>query len=87
MTRLENPKGFKTPYADATDFCSSASKAKLSAFFVAKSLCELFTRRLVTLEDAMSRSSDVDELKNLINSAGNMPGGATPGPRRRAEVD
>ena len=52
-----------------------------------QSLCDLFTRRLITLEDAMSRSSDADELKNLISSGANLPGGANPGARRRAEVD
>jgi twitching motility protein PilT len=38
-----------------------------------QSLCELFIRRLITLDDALARSSDPDELKTLISSA------ATPG--------
>mgnify|MGYP007115112021 CR=1 FL=1 len=39
--------------------------------------------------DAMARSADVDELKNLIASGGAlMPGGgSSPGQRRAKEVD
>jgi twitching motility protein PilT len=51
-----------------------------------QSLCELFLRRLITLEDAMNRSSDVDELKTIIASAGGGgggPGAAQPARRRR----
>src|SRR5262245_49268681 len=50
-----------------------------------QSLCDLFLRRLITLEDAMNRSSDVDELKTIIGSAGGGggPGGAQPARRRR----
>jgi twitching motility protein PilT len=52
-----------------------------------QSLCELFLRRLITLEDAMQRSADHDELKNLIASGGQLvPGSTTTGVRRRAEV-
>jgi len=54
-------------------------------------LCELFVKRLITLDDAMSRSSDIDELKTLINSAsttgGGGPGGSQPGTRRQARRD
>ncbi len=47
-----------------------------------QSLCDLFLRRLITLDDALARSSDVDELKTLIASAGSSPGGgAQPGRR------
>jgi twitching motility protein PilT len=53
-----------------------------------QSLCDLFLRRLITLEDAMTRSGDVDELKNLVASGGVLGGGGvTPGARRRAEID
>ena len=45
-----------------------------------QSLCDLFLRRLITMEDAMARSSDVDELKNLIASGGSLlPGSSTSG--------
>ncbi|MEZ4404036.1 MAG: type IV pilus twitching motility protein PilT [Kofleriaceae bacterium] len=51
-----------------------------------QSLCDLFLRRLVTLEDAMARSSDHDELKNLIASGGSlMPGSAGTSQRRGKE--
>ena len=54
-----------------------------------QSLCDLFLRRLITLEDAMSRSGDVDELKNLIARGGSLlpGGGSSPGQRRAREVD
>ena len=35
-----------------------------------QALCELFLRRLITLEDAMSRSGDAEELKNMIATGG-----------------
>jgi hypothetical protein len=49
-----------------------------------QSLCDLFLRRLITLEDAMARSADVDELKNLIASGGALDAraAASPGQRR-----
>ena len=49
-----------------------------------QSLCDLFVRRLITLDDAMNRTSDVDELKTLIASAatpGTGGGGSQPGRR------
>jgi twitching motility protein PilT len=47
-----------------------------------QSLCDLFVRRLITLDDAMNRSSDVDELKTLIASASSQTGsGSQPGKR------
>ncbi|WP_428263571.1 type IV pilus twitching motility protein PilT [Haliangium sp.] len=46
-----------------------------------QALCTLFIRRQVTLEDAMGRSPDVEELKTLISAAQSGPGGAPP-PRR-----
>jgi twitching motility protein PilT len=46
-----------------------------------QALCDLFVRRVVTLEEAMSRSSDVDELKTLIASAG---AGVPPAGQRRS---
>ena len=42
-----------------------------------QSLASLYTRRLITLEDAMGRSSDPAELKTLIAQGG----GATPARR------
>jgi twitching motility protein PilT len=52
-----------------------------------QSLCDLFLRRLITLEDAMARSPDHDELKNLIAGGGQLgSGGANPGVRRAEEV-
>jgi twitching motility protein PilT len=49
-----------------------------------QSLTDLFIRRVITLEEAMSRSSDVDELKTLMQSA--QAGTAvTAGQRRRPE--
>jgi twitching motility protein PilT len=42
-----------------------------------QSLCNLFMKRLITLEDCLGRSSDVDELKNMIAAAQSnaSPGG------------
>ncbi len=51
-----------------------------------QALCELFLKRHITLDDALARSSDGDELKTMISSAGSSgPGGAVPGVRRRKE--
>ncbi|MBW2731117.1 MAG: type IV pilus twitching motility protein PilT [Deltaproteobacteria bacterium] len=36
-----------------------------------QSLCALYLRRLITLEEAMGRSNDMDELQSLVNNAGN----------------
>jgi len=44
-----------------------------------QSLAALVQRRLITMEDALGRSSDVDELRNLISQ-----GAASPTPQRRA---
>lgn len=38
-----------------------------------QSLADLYVRRLLTLEDAMARSQDHDELRNLIANPGSMP--------------
>jgi twitching motility protein PilT len=35
-----------------------------------QSLFSLYQRRIITLDDAMGRSSDPDELKQMIASAG-----------------
>jgi twitching motility protein PilT len=45
-----------------------------------QSLASLYSRRLITLEDAMGRSSDPEELKTLIAQGG----GGTPAARRAA---
>jgi twitching motility protein PilT len=45
-------------------------------------LCQLFFRKQITLEDALGRSSDVDELKTMIATGqqGGPPPGMTPPP-------
>ncbi len=48
-----------------------------------QSLASLQLRRLISLEDALGRSSDPDELRNLI---GKGPGGALPGARSAAKA-
>ena len=52
-----------------------------------QALCELFLKRHITLEDAMARSSDVDELKTLIASGGGGGAGAAGPGVRRARAD
>ena len=48
-----------------------------------QALCDLFLKKHITLDDAMSRSSDADELKTMIASGGlGGPGSAQPGVRR-----
>ncbi len=49
-----------------------------------QSLCSLYLKRLITLEDCLARSSDADELKNMIAAAQaaagpGAPGGPSPG--------
>jgi twitching motility protein PilT len=46
-----------------------------------QSLTDLFVRRMITLDDAIARSSDVDELKTLIASASTPGSGGTQGRR------
>src|SRR5262249_51574766 len=43
-----------------------------------QSLCDLYLKRVITLEDCLGRSSDVDELKTMVAAAqaGRGPGGA-----------
>ncbi len=41
-----------------------------------QSLCDLFLRQLISLDDAMGASSDLDELKTLIAASQQDPGGA-----------
>jgi twitching motility protein PilT len=45
-----------------------------------QSLLDLFMRKVITLEDAIGRSSDADELKTMIANAqsGVTPGGGAP---------
>jgi len=44
-----------------------------------QSLCDLYLRRTISLEEAMGRSSDTDELKTMIaNGGGQLGGGPTP---------
>src|SRR5262245_28392499 len=47
-----------------------------------QSLYDLFSRRMISLDEAMGRSSDPDELKNMMASGG---GGPAPGAPRRRE--
>jgi twitching motility protein PilT len=47
-----------------------------------QALCQLFMRRLVTLEEVVARSHDVEELKTLISSAQSGATG-TPRPTKR----
>ena len=53
-----------------------------------QSLVQLYLRRLITLEEALGRSSDPDELTTMIDNAGSNksaapgPAGAMPPPRR-----
>jgi twitching motility protein PilT len=47
-----------------------------------QSLTDLFVRRIITLDDAMARSSDIDELKTLISSASSTGTGGPPHGRR-----
>ena len=46
-----------------------------------QSLALAFAKRLITLEEAMGRSSDPDELKNILASGGGVRPPAAPGPR------
>jgi twitching motility protein PilT len=43
-----------------------------------QSLCELYIRKQITLENALGYSSEVDELKTMIISAGGSIGNAAP---------
>jgi twitching motility protein PilT len=44
-----------------------------------QSLFSLYTRRMITLEEAMGRSNDVDELRNMIEGRGGASGPGNPG--------
>jgi twitching motility protein PilT len=46
-----------------------------------QSLAAAFAKRLITIEEAMGRSSDPDELKNILASGGGMRPPAAAGPR------
>jgi len=56
-------------------------QAKFGMQTMNQSLADLYLRRLISLEEAMGRSSDVDELKTIIGNAGGNTGGP-PAPRR-----
>ncbi len=49
-----------------------------------QSLFNLYSRRLITLEEALNRSLEVDELKLMLEQRGLMPshGGGRPAPQR-----
>jgi hypothetical protein len=42
-----------------------------------QSLFALLQRRLITVEDALSRSTDIDELKTMLTGAGYRPPATT----------
>jgi twitching motility protein PilT len=46
-----------------------------------QSLALAFTKRLITLEEALGRSSDPEELKNILASGGGTRPPAAPPPR------
>jgi twitching motility protein PilT len=50
-----------------------------------QALVDLYMRKMITLEEAMSRSSDVDELKTMIQNAASG-GGVSAATRRRPEA-
>jgi twitching motility protein PilT len=59
-------------------------QAKFGMQTLNQSLCMLFLRKAITLEDALGRSSDADELKTMIAQAqtgGPGPGGQGAPPR------
>ncbi|MCX5747852.1 MAG: type IV pilus twitching motility protein PilT [Proteobacteria bacterium] len=46
-----------------------------------QSLCDLYIRKIITLDQCLGHSSEVDELKTMIsNQGGSLGGGSTPGP-------
>jgi twitching motility protein PilT len=50
-----------------------------------QSLCDLYIRKIVTLEDCLARSSELDELKQMILAGGGSLGShAAPTPGRRS---
>jgi twitching motility protein PilT len=61
-------------------------QAKFGMQTMNQSLCDLYMRKVISLEEAIGHSSEVDELKQMIlnsgGSLGNMPGPATTAPRR-----
>jgi twitching motility protein PilT len=50
-----------------------------------QSLVDLISKRVVTVEDAMARSGDTDELKTMLANAGQSTGGTGATARRRRE--
>ncbi len=59
-------------------------QAKFGMQTMNQSLCALFARRQITMEEALGRSSDVDELKTMIANAQANPGQqSSAGGRRR----
>jgi twitching motility protein PilT len=43
-----------------------------------QSLANLYTKRLITMDDALGRSSDPEELRTLINQGGAAPSAQRP---------
>jgi len=62
-------------------------QAKFGMQTLNQSLCDLFLRQMITLEDAMANSSDLDELKTLVAGSqdlgGQKQGQRTAAPTRR----
>jgi twitching motility protein PilT len=57
-------------------------QAKFGMQTLNQCLCNLFLRRIITLEEALGRSSDQDELKTIITNAQANQGGGGAGPTR-----
>jgi twitching motility protein PilT len=54
-------------------------QAKFGMQTMNQSLMSLYARRLITIEDALGRSSDPDELKQMLANAGALRPGAPQG--------
>ena len=48
-----------------------------------QALCDLYLRKVISLEECLGHSSEVDELRTMINNAGGSLGGATIPPQAR----
>lgn len=59
-------------------------QAKYQMQTMNQALCSLYTRRLITLEDALGRSSDPDELQTMLSNASTSSGLASPSIKPRA---
>ena len=55
-------------------------QAKFGMQTLNQALCDLFVKQIITLEDAMACSSDIDELKTMIGAAQGAAAGRESGP-------